>query len=200
MASTLPPPSITVTLRVVGIQYQEDVKITVANPTIKDLMEAARASGSARNFQFSTSSDGTLHSASAILPAPRESISSGILYPAGLYALDDDVSVAGKTSVKTWQWYLIRKDNPSDINEKIGRQVNQPDKNTEAFSLPADAPVPPAPKVPYRFLQNGDTVIWRLVVVAVKPVVKDGQSSFASKVEKLPNFGPDPGNEPGKKG
>jgi hypothetical protein len=191
-----PISSITVKLRVVGIQYHENVVITVDDPTIEDLMKAARDSGSPRKFQFTTAPDGTLHSASAILPVEQVSISSGKIYHPGLYSLDDDVDIDGKTSVKTWQWYLIRRDNPSDANE-IGRQVNQPDMKTEAFTLPRNEKLPPPQ---YRFLQDGDEVIWRLVVVAAKPIVKAGQSAFMSKVEKLPNFVPDPGNEPVKRG
>lgn len=177
------PTSITVTLRVVGIQYQVDIEVMAANPTIRDLMEAARAKKDGRNFQYMTAPDGSLHSASAYLPTAKISISSGRLYDAGLYALADDVDAAGKTSVKTWQWYVIRN----------GQQVNQPDKHVEKFSLPNDQMGPPPQ---YRFLQDGDLVIWRLVVVAVMASVKAGQSSYDSKVGRLTNSRADLSNAP----
>lgn len=173
-------PSITVTLRVVGLQFTEKVTITVDTPTIKDLMEAAR--GTARNFEYTTGPDGTLRLASAILLAPKASISSGMVYQPGLYSLAD--GEVGENSITTWQWYLIRRDK-TDNPAKAGRQVNQPDEKTEAFSLPKDAT---SPKPAYRFLQDGDTVIWRLVVVAVKPIIKQNQTSFRNKVERLPNI------------
>ena len=149
-------PSITVTLRVVGIQFAEKVPITAENPTIKDLMEAAR--GTARNFEYTTAPDGTLRRVSAILLAPKASISSGLVYQPGLYPLAD--GVAGENSITTWQWYVIRQDKTDDPTQ-VGRQVNQPDGKTEAFSLRKDET---DPQPPYRFLQDGDTVIWRLGV------------------------------------
>lgn len=190
MAPTTSP--ITVTLRVVGIQYHVPITITASNPTIKDLMEAARAQNDGRHLQFTTSLDGSLHSVSAVLPTATKSISSGILYQPGLYALADDVGTNGQTSIKTWQWYVVRKENPED---KIGEQINQPDMHIEVFSLPKTEVGPPPQ---YRFLQDGDLVIWRLVVVAVKPTVKLGQTSNASKIERLPTFVADPTNDPVK--
>lgn len=192
MDPTASPTAINVTLRVVGIQYHEPVTITVPNPTIKDLMEAARAKDDGRHFQYMTSLDGSLHSVSAVLPTAKASISSGIVYQPGLYALADDVGTNGQTSIKTWQWYVVRKENPDD---KVGQQVNQPDGHVELFSLPKTEVGPPPQ---YRFLQDGDLVIWRLVVVAMKPTVALGQSSNASKVERLPTFVADPINDPVK--
>lgn len=165
------PTTITVRIRVVGIQYQEDVVIPVADPTIKptieDLMIAARDSGSDRQFNFESSPQG-LHTASAFLPARKQSMSSPQVYPSATYSLTDNVrlfdDITKQYSVTTWQWYVIRKDNPNDPKE-IGRQINKPDSRTEAFDKPRNETLP-APQ--YRFLEDGDEVIWRLVVVAEK--------------------------------
>ena len=150
--------SISVKLRVVGIQFHTTVTIDKANPTIVDLLEAARANSS--GFNFVIAPDGTLHQASAIKPAGN-SISSGRSFPAGLYVLSD--GVAGDNSVTTWQWYLIRN----------GLQINLPNAHVEPFSTHSPT------------LENGDEVIWRLVVVATRPRIASAQSSFYNKTSRL---------------
>lgn len=97
---------ITVTLRVVGIQFKEEVTITVDNPTIKDLMEAAR--GTARNFEFTTAPDGSLRRASAILLTEKKSISSGVTYHPGLYSLGDGIA-----SWRKLRYYVAVVRNPA---------------------------------------------------------------------------------------
>lgn len=150
---------IKVSLRVVGIQFfKENFEVTAPNPKIRDVMEAAR--GGPEDFNYVTAPDGTLSQASAILPVAKPSISSGISYPPGLYSLAD--MVVGNNSVTTWQWYLIR----------AGAQVNQPNGKTEPFS-----------KVSPTIL-DGDSIIWRLVVVATQPTIPAGISSFNSKAER----------------
>ncbi len=151
-------PAISVSLRVVGIQYQTTVTIDKDSPKIIDVLEAARQNGS--GFNYVTAPDGTLHQASALNPA-RASVSSGRHYPAGLYILSD--GTADADSVTTWQWYLIRN----------GIQVNQPNGKTEPFSKENLT------------LLNGDSLIWRLVVVATRPVIAGDASSYETKKRKL---------------
>lgn len=151
---------IEVTLRVVGIQFQKKVIVNVANPKIKDVLEAAR--GGDEDFNYVTAPDGTLYQASArVVKDGTESRSSGIRYQAGLYVLTD--GVADETSVTTWQWYQI---------DKNGVQVNQPNKKVEPFLLQSPD------------IQNGDTIIWRLVTVATAPTIPNNTSSFKNKAEK----------------
>ena len=151
--------AVTITLRVVGIQFQTDVKLDKATPTIRDVMEAAR--GGPRDFNFASAPDGSLFQASALLLEPTESISSGRRYEPGLYSLADN-DVVGTNTVTTWQWYLIRD----------GKQVNQPNKITEKFNLMSP------------ILQDKDAIIWRLVVVAAQATIRVEVSSFDNKAER----------------
>ena len=150
--------AISVKLRVVGIQFHTAVSIDRKDPKITDVMEAARANGS--GFNYVVAPDGTLHQASAIRPAAN-SISSGRPYPAGLYVLAD--GVAGENSVTTWQWYLIRN----------GRQLNQPNAKVEPFSTTSP------------LIEDGDEIVWRLVVVATRPRIPSSESSFDNKASRL---------------
>ena len=150
--------AISVKLRVVGIQFHTAVSIDKKDPRIADVMEAARANGS--GFNYVMAPDGTLHQASAIRPAAN-SISSGNPYPAGLYVLAD--GVAGENSVTTWQWYLIRN----------GRQLNQPNAKVEPFSTHSP------------LIEDGDEIVWRLVVVATRPSIPSSESSFINKAARL---------------
>jgi hypothetical protein len=150
--------AISVKFRVVGIQFHTSVSIDKKDPKIVDVMEAARANGS--GFNYVVAPDGTLHQASAIRPA-ASSISSGIPYPAGLYVLAD--GVAGDDSVTTWQWYLIRN----------GRQLNQPNAKVEPFSTHSPT------------IEDGDELVWRLVVVATRPRIPSSVSSFNNKTSRL---------------
>lgn len=150
---------VTITLRVVGIQFKADVKLDKANPNIRDVMEAAR--GTPRDFNFTSAPDGTLFQASALLLTPTASISSGRMYEPGLYSLADN-DVVGTNTVTTWQWYLIRD----------GVQLNQPNGVTEKFNL--YSPI----------LQDKDTIIWRLVVVAAQATIRAAVSSFDAKAER----------------
>jgi hypothetical protein len=151
--------SISVKLRVVGIQFHSIVTVDKVQPKIVDVLEAARTNGS--GFNYVVAPDGTLHQASAIRPA-APSISSGRPYEAGLYVLSD--GVAGENSVTTWQWYLIRN----------GIQMNQPNSHVEPFSTTSPT------------IENGDEVIWRLVVVATRPRIPASISAFANKTSRLP--------------
>jgi hypothetical protein len=150
--------AISVKLRVVGIQFHTAVSIDKKDPRIVDVMEAARASGS--GFNYVVAPDGTLHQASALRPAAK-SISSGRPYPAGLYVLAD--GVAGENSVTTWQWYHIRN----------GRQLNQPNEKVEPFSTSSP------------LIEDGDEIVWRLVVVATRPRISSSESSFDNKTSRL---------------
>ena len=152
--------SITVKLRVVGIQFHTAVTLEKQEPKIVDIMEGARLNGS--GFNYVVAPDGTLHQASALRPAAN-SISSGRPYPAGLYVLAD--GVAGENSVTTWQWYLIRN----------GRQWNQPNAKVEPFS--SFSPI----------IEDGDEIIWRLVVVATRPRISAAVTSFDNKALRLPS-------------
>jgi hypothetical protein len=162
MATTLPRVNpIHIKFRVVGIRFSVNVHIDLENtpnPTIKDVMEAARAY---ENFNFVIAPDGTLNQASVIKQAGT-SISSGKAYPAGLYLLSD--AVVGENSVTTWQWYHIRG----------GTQINQPNATVEPYSLMS--PV----------LQHGDEIIWRLVVVATRPKIPANKKAYQNKVDRLP--------------
>jgi hypothetical protein len=151
--------AITVTLRVVGIQFNVDVVLEKANPSIREVMEAAR--GTPRDFNFISAPDGSLFQASAKILVPSISISSGRSYQPGLYSLADNENV-GTNSITTWQWYLIRD----------GKQINQPNQRTEKFNL--ESPV----------LQDKDTIIWRLVVVAAQASISAKISSFDNKAER----------------
>ena len=148
-------------LRVVGIQFSKDVTVDVKKPTIEDVMYAAR--GGAEDFKFIKAPDGTLQTASAHISAGK-SISSGRKIAAGLYTLSDG-AVSG-SSISTWQWYLVRD----------GKQVNVPNGKIERFSDPLPAAYA---------LQDGDTIIWRLVVVLVAPTLPSAASSYDSKVAML---------------
>lgn len=148
-------------LRVVGIQFLEEVNVTKPNPTIEDVMIAA--GGGSSDFKFIKAPDGTLHSVSAHIPAGK-SKSSGKHFPAGLYSLSDG-PLSG-AAVSTWQWYLIRD----------GKQVNLPNAKIEKFSKP----------LPKEYaMKDGDMVVWRLVVVLVGPTTPKTGSAFDAKVAKL---------------
>lgn len=164
--------SIKVHLRVVGIQFNTEVKLENENPTIRDAMQAAR--GAPRDFNFTSAPDGSLFQASALLLEPQESISSGRIYEPGLYSLSDS-DVVGVNTVTTWQWYLLRNQVPPAFHpdgKPMQVQVNQPNKHTEKFNL--DSPI----------LQDGDTIIWRLVVVAAQATIRKEVSSFDNKAER----------------
>ncbi|MGL6073517.1 MAG: hypothetical protein ACRC8S_05065 [Fimbriiglobus sp.] len=148
-----------VNLRVVGIQFHKDVTVTKPNPTIRDVMEAAR--GGPEDFNYITAPDGTLYQASAVLVKDTPSISSGRLFPAGLYELADGVN--GDNSITTWQWYLVRG----------GVQINQPNGLVEPFSTTSPT------------IQDGDKIIWRLVVVATMPTIAGGSKSYDQKKSRL---------------
>lgn len=164
--------SIKVHLRVVGIQFSTDVTLENLTPTIRDAMLAAR--GTSRDFNFTSAPDGSLFHASALLIEPQASISSGRVYEPGLYSLSDS-DVVGVNTVTTWQWYLLRNQIPSASHpdgKPMQVQVNQPNKHTEKFNL--DSPI----------LQDGDTIIWRLVVVAAQATIRKEVSSFDNKAER----------------
>lgn len=148
-------------LRVVGIQFSKEVTIEKKKPTIEDVMLAA--GGGPEDFKFIKAPDGTLQTASAHIRVGK-SISSGREYAAGLYSLTDG-AVSGN-SVSTWQWYLVRD----------GKQVNQPNGKIERFSDPLPAAYA---------LQDGDMIIWRLVVVLVSPTLPKKGSSFDAKIASL---------------
>jgi hypothetical protein len=151
--------AITVTIRIVGIQFLANVVLNKENATIRDVLEAAR--GGERDFNFTSAPDGSLFQASALLLKPTASISSGRIYEPGLYSLADN-DVVGTNTVTTWQWYLIRD----------GKQVNQPNGVTEKFNL--NSPI----------IQDNDTIIWRLVVVAAQATIRAQVSSFDNKAER----------------
>lgn len=151
--------NITVKLRVIGIQFHEDIQVPADNATLKGLMDAARAQF---KFDYMQAVDGTMATASYLLETPTRSISSGLLYPAGLYSLTD--GVAGKNSVTTWQWYLLRNN----------AQVNEPDCKTNPFANEK------------LILQNDDKVIWRLLVVSGRNPEKLDTSNFKNKEARLP--------------
>jgi hypothetical protein len=151
---------ITVTLRVVGIQFQKTVTVNATNPKIKDVMEAAR--GGPEDFNYITAPDGSLFQASARIVDPAfKSRSSNRPFPKGLYILAD--GVAGTNSVTTWQWYQVRK----------GVQLNQPNRKVEKFTT--DSPT----------IEDGDEIIWRLVVVAVAPAIPDDGPSSTFETKKI---------------
>ena len=154
--------AIRVKLRVVGIQFQTEVSVDKVDPKIVDVLEAARLSEC--GFNYVAAPDGTLHQASVNRPEGK-SVSSGIVYPAGLYTLSD--GVAGENSITTWQWYLIRN----------GRQFNQPDGKTDPF-LSKLSPT----------IEDKDELIWRLVVVATRPKIPASQSAYMTKTARLPTI------------
>ncbi len=157
--------TIKVHLRVVGIQYQTTVEVSAADAKIKDVMEAARLQG---YFNYVTAPDDSLHQASAILPQDKKSISTNRVYPAGLYSLTD--GVVGENSLTTWQWYLIRN----------GVQVNQPNHIAEKFAVDS------------RILEDGDQIIWRLVVVATRPKIVASETAYDNKINRLPEVPSNP--------
>ena len=148
-----------INLRVVGIQFQAAVEVQKENPSIRDVMEAAR--GTPRDFNFISAPDGSLFQASAKVLEPAPSISSGRLYEPGLYSLAD-TDVVGTNTVSTWQWYVIR----------AGVQINIPNGRVEKFNV--DSPV----------LQEGDSIIWRLVGVAAQATLRAEVTSFDNKAER----------------
>jgi len=150
-----------VKLRVVGIQFSKDVTVEKKKPTIEDVMIAA--GGGAEDFKFIKAPDGTLQTASAHIAAGT-SKSSGNKIAAGLYSLTDG-AMSG-TSISTWQWYLVRD----------GKQVNLPNGSIEKFSHPLPAEYA---------LQDGDQIIWRLVVVLVAPTTPKKGSAFEAKAAML---------------
>ncbi len=205
---------ITVYLRVVGIQFYQAIQVPAradGTANIRGLMEAARKQNNF-DFDYSTAPDGTLYRASFILREGKHSVSSGLLYKPGLYELSDNV--ASETSVTTWQYYVIRggeyKGETPSGRPKIegGTQINHPDGRVEPFSLEEETPEAIAaaaaaqakraeqtaagesPTKAEQFgspkLQDGDVIIWRLVVVAVKPTIRIGETNQKSKVDRLP--------------
>jgi hypothetical protein len=148
-------------LRVVGIQFSKEVTVEKKKPTIEDVMVAA--GGGSEDFKFVKSPDGTLHTVSAHI-AKGKSISSGTEFAAGLYELTDG-AVSG-SSITTWQWYLIRD----------GKQINLPNGKIEKFSQPLTGAYA---------LQEGDSIIWRLVVVLVAPTIPKTGTSYEAKAAML---------------
>jgi hypothetical protein len=148
-------------LRVVGIQFSKEVTLEIKKPTIEDVMLAA--GGGPTDFKFVKAPDGTLQTASAHI-ALGKSISSGRKIEPGLYSLTDG-AVSGN-SISTWQWYLIRD----------GKQINLPNHKIEKFSDPLPKELA---------LQDGDMVVWRLVVVLGGPTTPKTGSAFEAKVAML---------------
>lgn len=148
-----------ITLRVVGIQFKEDVYVDVDKPRIEDVMKAAEAQ--IPGFKYQKAPDGTLHSVSAHIAA-KPSISSGRNYAAGLYSLAD--GVVGENHISTWQWYLVRD----------GEQLNTPNGKIERFSDESEFE-----------LKDEDTIIWRLVIVLAGPTIPCDVSAFQCKASKL---------------
>ena len=149
-------------LRVVGIQFSKTVTINKKDPTIEEVMLAA--GGGSSDFKFNKAPDGTLHTASALIPKTTTSISSGRSIAAGLYSLSD--GIVGDNHISTWQWYLVRK----------GVQKNTPNGKIEKFSK----------KLPSAYkLKDGDQIVWRLVIVLDKPTIRKSKTSFKNKVAKL---------------
>jgi hypothetical protein len=150
-----------INLRVVGIQFQKEVTVDKKKPTIEDVMYAA--GGGPEDFKFIKAPDGTLQTASAHIPK-KKSISSGREIAAGLYSLSD--GVVDGNSLSTWQWYLIRD----------GKQINAANGKIERFSDPLPAAYA---------LQDGDTIVWRLVIVLNSPTLPKSGTSFEAKVARL---------------
>ena len=146
-----------VSLRIVGIYYsQSDIPYT-ENMTVMDVLNYARMNPveNANFFGFET---GQLFGQEEAKPSitsfyteyeePFESITSGLMKPAGPYYLPEDISTS--PSFTAWQYYVFTK--PLQDGGAV-YQVNEP--RVESF---VDATVP-----------DGGFVTWRLCKILGSP-------------------------------
>lgn len=108
-----------VNLQVVGIFYNSTVSVTAANPTVRDLLDAAVASptnpgdhNKASKFAYTTNTSGSKVFASSFLAKYNNPVKPRVLkrapYPPGEYFLDEHLSQ--RPAYTVWQYYLFDKD------------------------------------------------------------------------------------------
>lgn len=151
-------------LRVVGILYNNVVELS-GDSTVRQVLDAAVASpGPAAAFGYTSAAapsgfNGTLSVSAfyALYANPVVSVTSGHIYPAGEYYLDE--SASGPNSTSIWQYYIF------DAN---GDVVGP--KNTR----PSDPTNPGGGKIVYydstsAIVPAGGSLVWRLVAIPTKP-------------------------------
>ncbi|MEM8980497.1 MAG: hypothetical protein AAGD04_13505 [Pseudomonadota bacterium] len=155
-----------VNLQVVGIFYNSTVSVTAADPTIKDLLDAATATpgtASDRNpaskFLYTTNGAGKKLFASSFLAKYDNPVKPRVLnqapYAPGEYFLDEHLSA--RPAYTVWQYYMF---------DKELRYLNEFGKATPFAEQPlTNVPVAGNPK------EKADVarVTWRLVQILAQP-------------------------------
>lgn len=135
-------------LRIVGIFYSADVTVNTPNPTVKTVLDAAVSTPSrGTKFSYANTQIHGVNSPSVFQAEYQngfDSTTSGLHYPPGVYLLTENPFTVPTYTV--WQYYIIRN----------GVQVNK------GGIIPYDSPD--------AAVQDGDSVIWRLVSIVAQPV------------------------------
>jgi hypothetical protein len=100
-------------LRVVGILYNNIVTLPSGSGTVKQVLDAARGqSGPGRYFGYVASATNpnqpeaiSVTAIAARYANPVTSVTSGKIYPAGLYYLAE--TSAGNSQLSIWQYYIF---------------------------------------------------------------------------------------------
>jgi hypothetical protein len=152
-------------LRVVGILYNNIVTLPSGSGTVKQVLDAARVqSGPGRYFGYvagatNPSQPGTISvtAIAARYTQPVKSVTSGKIYPAGLYYLAE--TSAGISQLSIWQYYIF---------DSQGRVVGPND------SYPIDPTNPGGGKINFfndftAIVPDGGSLVWRLVAIPTTP-------------------------------
>lgn len=153
-------------LRVVGILYNNIVTLPGGGSgTVKQVMDAARGqSGPGRYFGYVASAANPAQPGAISVTAiaaryanPVTSVTSGKIYPAGLYYLAE--TSARNSQLSIWQYYIF---------DSQGRVVGPND------SYPSDPTNPGGGKINFfnaatAIVPDGGSVVWRLVAIPTTP-------------------------------
>jgi hypothetical protein len=152
-------------LRVVGILYNNVVTLPGGSGTVKQVLDAARVQpGSGQCFGYVASATNPCQPGAISVTAiaarytkPIKSVTSGKIYPAGLYYLAE--TYAGSSSLSIWQYYIF---------DKQGRVVGANDK------YPSDPTNPGGGKINFfnaatAIVPDGGSLVWRLVAIPTQP-------------------------------
>ncbi len=150
-------------IRVVGILYNNTVTLPGGSGTVKQVLDAARAQpGPGQFFGYVASATNpnqpgaiSVTAIAARYANPIKSLTSGTIYPAGLYYLAE--ASPGTSPFSIWQYYIF---------DKQGRVVGT------NGSYPSDPTNPGGGTINFfntATVPDGGSVVWRLVAIPTKP-------------------------------
>lgn len=146
----------TVSMRVVGIFFQAENIPYTSQMTVKDLMDVvvmnpstysdASKFGYLANVDMVTSNEPSVVAFAARYPQGTTSRTSGIKYTAGDYYLTE--ANVGNPRYSVWQYYVFNEKQIDGVSRKVVSPNPEP---LQSFAT--------------REINDGDTVIWRLVEI-----------------------------------